>query len=427
MLRLLALTLFPLSAAAGDMTWQGRILDAAGGPLNGEHSLTLTLFDDATAGSSLATTTFADVTLAGGYVTLTLPDAFEDAVAENPSTWLAIGIDDAAPLATRQPLGVTPYAVVASRVNMTSSTPEGSCTAPGTIVYDRTSEGLFICDGDWTAIAGGGARAVEFNGSFRAWGDGTYATSCDTYRNPPTDYTYDGDIGDGVYRIDPDGSGGSAPFDAYCDMTTQLGGWTLVAKVHGADDFWQCGNTPGCSGSQWRSSGLTNEAVLDVTAAHDAKYAAWNSVVGTDVMFWDTAAGAPLLSADNVMGSRTFAPWVATFPDPGATTSCGQEWPATYVGTGYAHPFCKTTNCDNNARLGVFCRDEEPWSRRDFTLFAMPNSGSFDYNYGNKPGLASDRFDPGHGVGTHVDVDAERGGVADGRAWTTGAVAIFVR
>ena len=85
-------------------------------------------------------------------------------------------------------------------------------------------------------------------------------------------------------------------------------------------------------------------------------------------------------------------------------------------------------NCDVNARLGLWCRDEEGWATRDFNLFGLPNDRTWDYNFGTKPGLGNDRFDPGHSGGTHVDVSCPTSDdTGDGRRWTGGAIGIFVR
>lgn len=76
----------------------------------------------------------------------------------------------------------------------------------------------------------------------RTWSNGTFATSCEAYRRPSSPYIYSGSIGSGVYRISPGGS----PFNAYCDMDNDGGGWTLVVNISGSSNLH--GKTTGAYG-----------------------------------------------------------------------------------------------------------------------------------------------------------------------------------
>jgi len=82
---------------------------------------------------------------------------------------------------------------------------------------------------------------------------------------------------DGLYELDPDGDGPLDAITAYCDMTKDGGGWTLVmrfAPANGKFHFYS---------PHWTMESLVNENVSDPSDPSDGKFAAYNEVVGGEI------------------------------------------------------------------------------------------------------------------------------------------------
>lgn len=78
--------------------------------------------------------------------------------------------------------------------------------------------------------------------------------------------------GSGTYSLDPDGNGGVAPFDVYCEMGVDQGGWTMAMSVNTADGhisdltdtIWSVQSESGSFVNRW-SQDYKSLAALNVT------------------------------------------------------------------------------------------------------------------------------------------------------------------
>jgi hypothetical protein len=239
------------SAVPVQVPWQARLLGPSGAPLEGPQTITISLFDGRDFPSVRWSDTF-EVVAEDGYVSVVLGsgaplDAHSFATFE---TWIEARVAGQL-LGPRFQLMAVPYAAVAESVRFVNGLSSLSCQGEGgRLVFDHSIGSLRVCDGsNWVAV---GVQTIVSTGGARRWSDGSAAASCDGYRRPSGGRLYQNE-GDGLYFIDPDGTGPLPEVKVLCDQTTDGGGWTLVANRRtGNNNVESCGGnlaaffTAGC-------------------------------------------------------------------------------------------------------------------------------------------------------------------------------------
>ena len=166
---------------------------------------------------------------------------------------------------------------------------------PSITLTTGTSHGAIVGAGGVGAPAGGTSGNPSYhmfiieakNGGNSTFGaDTTWGSSSAKAGKSCYSLMLDGIKTSGVYWIDPDQGGTNTPFQVYCDMEYDGGGWTMLLKA-------TTGTTFNYNSSYWTTNNTLNPTDLTLNNA-DAKYRSYNEMPVNDLM-----ARWPDVNSDN--------------------------------------------------------------------------------------------------------------------------------